>query len=89
VTEASIIPMAIPLLVKVATPTALRTAIDAINAVIDGGPCPLVYNDGSGALTYHVLHSPRVNYVRSQDSILGCYTNITLNLVRTPIVDEA
>ena len=89
VTEASIIPMAIPLLVKAATPTALRTAIDAINAVIDGGPCTLVYNDGSGALTYHVLHSPRVNYVRSQDSILGCSTTITLNLVRTPIVDEA
>ena len=84
VSEASIIPMNIPLRIKSTSATGLRAAIDALNTKIDAGAQTMIYNDGSGNITYDCVHSPRVNYIRTQDSGTGFYTFITLALNRTP-----
>lgn len=64
VTEAHLVPMALPLMVEGADAAAVRSEIDALNALVDAGEQDLVFDDGSGAVTYECAYSqrPRVDY---------------------------
>ena len=84
VTEANLIPMHLPLKLQGASIANLRAEIDALNALIDAGEQDLVFNDGSGAITYSCAHSPRVQYPRSAYTQACWEARIDLALVRYP-----
>lgn len=84
VSEANLIEMRVPLKVMAASLTALHTAINAINAIIDAGPATFVWNDGGGSVSYSCVHSPRVHYVPAAGVASSLQTRLTLVLYRTP-----
>lgn len=84
VSEAALIKMIFPLLIKAASDPALRTAVDAINDRIDDGAQDCALDSGSGLVVYHCVHSPRVNYVRDNRAIVLFRAYVTLTLNRTP-----
>ncbi len=61
VTEANLIEMRVPLLIKGTDNASLTAAITALNAIIDAGPANFVWNDGGGEVTYSCVYSPRVS----------------------------
>ncbi len=65
VTEAHLIPMSIPLRLQGSDVSEMRAEVDALNALIDAGEQDLVYDDGSGAITYSCAASPRISYPRT------------------------
>jgi len=84
VTEASMIEMRIPLLIKGTSLAAFNGAVAAINNIIDGGPALFAWNDGSGETSFNIGYSPRVHYVLDVSSQNGYYAIVDLILYRTP-----
>lgn len=88
VTEAQLIEVTIPLKVASTTVSGLHTAINALNAIIDGGTSTLVYDDDTGdalaATSYSIVHSPRVAFRPDTTALTKFYTLLTLTLYRTP-----
>ena len=89
VSEASLIEMHLPLEVRGNSAATLAAAVAAINTVIDAGPASLVFDDGSGAVTFNCVYGPRVRYLRDVRSQVGFWTTIDLVLYRTPDVSSA
>jgi hypothetical protein len=84
VSEAYLIRMFVPLEVAGASIAAVRTAIAALNTLIDAGAQDLVYNDGSGAVTYSCAHSQRVWVPHDLRWLVGFRVPITFQPVRYP-----
>jgi hypothetical protein len=84
VTEAMLVEMHFRILVKAASVTLLRQYVEWWNTTLDNASSSLVYNDGSGAITYNIVHSPRVNYVRNQASQNSFWTILEIVLYRLP-----
>jgi len=84
VSEANFIHMNIPLRLRGSSISSMKAEIDALNALIDAGEQNLVYNDGSGAVTYQCAHSQRVNYERTVETKSALMAFINLELVRYP-----
>ena len=84
VTEAALIEMHVPLLIKSTTNAGLAAAVAAINTIIDDGAATFVWDDGSGAVSYDCVHSPRIRYVRDNAAQSKFYTVVDLVLYRTP-----
>jgi len=88
VTEANLVEMRVPLLVRAASLAALRAAIGAINAKIDAGAQDLVFNDGSGEITYVCLQSPRVEFEETSVALTRYWTQIEMTLYRGSVAPE-
>ena len=84
VTEAQLVEMHVSLLVKGTSNSDLNAAIATLNALIDAGEQDFVWDDGSGAVTYQCVQSPRVGYVRDVLSQNKYTAIIDLVLYRTP-----
>ena len=84
VSEASLIEMHFPIEVHGSSVSDLDSKITAINTLIDAGAQTLAFNDGSGAVNYSCLHSPRVGRVHDIRSDVGFYTVVELVLFRIP-----
>lgn len=84
VSEAHLIRMQVPLEVAGVSIAAVRTAIAALNTLIDAGDQDLVYNDGSGAVTYSCVHSPRVWVPHDLRWLVGFRVPVTFTPWRTP-----
>jgi len=84
VSEANLIEMRVPLLVKGSSNATLTAAIAALNALIDAGAQSFVYNDGGGAVTYSCTYSPRVNFARDTLAQNKFAAYVDMILYRTP-----
>ena len=84
VSEGNLIEMNLRILVQGTSPATLAAAITAINDLIDAGAQDCIWDDGSGAVTYSCVHSPRVNYVRDVLSHVYFRTIIDMVLYRLP-----
>ena len=84
VSEAHLIQMYVPLEVAGASIAAVRTAIAALNTLIDAGAQTLAYNDGSGAVNYSCLHSPRVWVPHDLRWLVGFRVPVTFTPWRSP-----
>ena len=84
VSEANLIEMRVPLLVKGSSNATLTAAIAALNALIDAGAQTFVYNDGGGAVSYSCTYSPRISYVRDSTTQVAFRCVVDMILYRTP-----
>jgi len=84
VTQAHLIEVHVPLLIVSDSITNLRAAVAAINTLIDAGAQSLVFNDGSGAITYDCVQSPRVYFRPDSLAVNKFKTIVDLVLYRTP-----
>ena len=84
VSEANLVEMRVPLLIKGTDNATLTAAVAAINALIDAGPQSFVWNDGGGEVTYSCVYSPRIRYVRNNQAQNAFFTTVDLVLYRTP-----
>jgi hypothetical protein len=84
VSEANLIEMRVPLLIKSTTNAGLSTAVAAINNIIDGGDATFIWDDGGGAVSYACVHSPRIRYVRDSKAQSAFFTVVDMVLYRTP-----
>ena len=85
VSEAHLIEMHVPLLIKGTNLAGVKANIAAINALIDAGAQDLVFDDGTGSsVTYSCVSSPRVNV--PFDVMLAVRFAVVVDLVlfRTP-----
>jgi hypothetical protein len=85
VTEAKLVKMHVPLRVSGANLTAIRAAIATINALIDDGEQDFVFDDGSGAVTYRCLQSPRIVYLPDPGVAESLVAFVDLVLYRDPV----
>lgn len=84
VTEANLITMSIPLRVYGSSITTLTTNVAALNNLLDNETNQLVYNDGSGSVTYTCLASPRVYAPRDYAYMVLHRADVVLTLIRAP-----
>lgn len=82
--EAALIEMNFQVEVHAASLAALNAAIAAINALIDAGAQTLVWNDGTGNVSYSCVHSPRVKKLFDVRAEVGFWTIVDLILNRLP-----
>jgi len=85
VTEANLVEMHIPLLVKGTSLSTFNNAINALNVILARSTNTFVFNDGAETLTFTCVHSPRVKYVRDQNSQNGYWAKVDLVLYRNPV----
>ena len=87
VTSANIVEMHVPIKVASSSMANLRTAIAAVNALIDDGEQDLVYGEDAATITYHCMESPRVAFKPDSTALIKFYTVIDLVLYRAPDTD--
>lgn len=84
VSYANEIPMTIGLRVKGATLAALNTNWDNINTSLEKATFDIVFNDGSGAQTFHCLTSQRVPKPYDDDWFTNLRGTMVLQVLRKP-----
>lgn len=80
VTEANLIQMTVPLLVRADSLVNLDAAVAALNARIDAGPQTLTYN----GVSYACVHSERVGYTHTSRELNQFWTTLVFSPWRMP-----
>jgi len=84
VSEANLIEVHIRLLIQGSSNSDLRDAVGDLNTLIDAGAQTLVFNDGSGDVSYSCVKSPRIKYVPDPVSVNKYWTVVDALFYRTP-----
>jgi len=82
VSEANLIEMNLRLFIQGSSNSDLRDAVADLNTLIDAGAQTLVFNDGSGNVSYSCVESPRIKYVPDPVSVNKFWTVVDMVLYR-------